>query len=146
VRFQEAVNSGGRNGGRSGRYEKLMTRFFNNNNNNNTHTGRRESEIIKSLLLCFTEFLAIHKCFSLAEPKGMILLSSFLVTTSLVVASAAGLRGRSRNVKHPEEFVNILGGTDSRYDMSHGNTLPLTARPWGFNSWAPYTGRSSLLF
>ncbi len=29
-----------------------------------------------------------------------------------------------------EEFVNILGGTNSRYDASHGGTLPLVTRPW----------------
>jgi putative alpha-1,2-mannosidase len=38
-----------------------------------------------------------------------------------------------------EEFVNILGGTNSRYDISHGSTLPLITRPWGFNSYAPMT-------
>jgi putative alpha-1,2-mannosidase len=40
---------------------------------------------------------------------------------------------------NPVDFVNILGGTNSRYDMSHGGTLPIVARPWGFNHWAPYT-------
>lgn len=46
-------------------------------------------------------------------------------------------------VDSPEEYVNILGGTDSRYDLSHGNTLPLIARPWGFNAWSPYTDNDS---
>eukprot|EP00441_Pelagodinium_beii_P019258 CAMPEP_0197666792 /NCGR_PEP_ID=MMETSP1338-20131121/63871_1 /TAXON_ID=43686 ORGANISM="Pelagodinium beii, Strain RCC1491" /NCGR_SAMPLE_ID=MMETSP1338 /ASSEMBLY_ACC=CAM_ASM_000754 /LENGTH=745 /DNA_ID=CAMNT_0043245883 /DNA_START=100 /DNA_END=2337 /DNA_ORIENTATION=- len=32
--------------------------------------------------------------------------------------------------------VNILAGTQSASDFSHGNTLPLIARPWGFNHWA----------
>lgn len=41
--------------------------------------------------------------------------------------------------KDPEDYVNILGGTDSRYDISHGSTLPLISRPWGFNSYAPQT-------
>jgi predicted alpha-1,2-mannosidase len=40
---------------------------------------------------------------------------------------------------HVEEFINILGGTNSRYDMSYGATLPLMTRPWGFNSYAPQT-------
>ncbi len=43
------------------------------------------------------------------------------------------------SISNPEEYVNILGGTDSRYDLSHGGTLPLIARPWGFNAFAPYT-------
>lgn len=38
-----------------------------------------------------------------------------------------------------ESYVNILGGTDSRYDVSHGSTLPLITRPWGFNTFAPQT-------
>ena len=40
---------------------------------------------------------------------------------------------------HPEEYVNTLGGTNSRFDFSQGATLPLIARPWGFNHWAPET-------
>lgn len=39
----------------------------------------------------------------------------------------------------PEEAVNILGGTDSHYDLSRGSTLPLIARPWGFNGFAAQT-------
>ena len=31
---------------------------------------------------------------------------------------------------HPEEYVNILGGTDSSGTLSHGGTLPLLGRPW----------------
>ena len=49
----------------------------------------------------------------------------------------------SSAVENPEEYVNPLGGTSSRYDMSHGNTLPLIARPWGFNSWSPYTDKDA---
>ena len=48
-----------------------------------------------------------------------------------------------RAISNPEEFVNILGGTDSRYDLSHGSTLPLIAVPWGFNSYAPQTDDDS---
>ena len=47
---------------------------------------------------------------------------------------------------NPEELVNILGGTDSRYDISHGSTLPLIARPWGFNSYAPQVFLSSMYY
>lgn len=42
-------------------------------------------------------------------------------------------------ISNPEELVSTLGGTASRADFSNGNTLPLVARPWGFNSWAPVT-------
>lgn len=43
------------------------------------------------------------------------------------------------SLTNPEEYVNTLGGSDSRVDLSRGNTLPLVGRPWGFNSWAPMT-------
>ena len=58
-------------------------------------------------------------------------------------------------VPNPEEFVNIRGGTESRFGYSIGNTLvhaasanenvhhyyftllqPLMGRPWGFNHWS----------
>lgn len=45
----------------------------------------------------------------------------------------------AKSIEYPEEFVNILGGTDSRYDLSHGSTLPLLAVPWGFNHYTIQT-------
>lgn len=43
-------------------------------------------------------------------------------------------------VKNPEEFVSVLAGTFTDGDKySTGNTLPITALPWGFNHWAPQT-------
>ncbi len=41
----------------------------------------------------------------------------------------------SSPVSRVEDLVNTLAGTDSRFDYSTGNTLPLVARPWGFNHW-----------
>jgi predicted alpha-1,2-mannosidase len=38
-------------------------------------------------------------------------------------------------------YVNPLMGTDSDYELSHGNTYPAIARPWGMNFWTPQTGR-----
>mmetsp|Transcript_115375 Transcript_115375/g.230032 ORF Transcript_115375/g.230032 Transcript_115375/m.230032 type:complete len:804 (-) Transcript_115375:257-2668(-) len=49
------------------------------------------------------------------------------------------LRGTTSDVAKPEEYVNVLGGTKSRFDFSHGNILPETQVPWGFNGWAPET-------
>ena len=39
------------------------------------------------------------------------------------------------------DLVNPLMGTDSRYDMSHGNTYPSISLPWGMNSWTPMTNK-----
>jgi predicted alpha-1,2-mannosidase len=33
-------------------------------------------------------------------------------------------------------YVNILQGTDSHYELSHGNTLPLVGAPWGMVDWS----------
>ena len=40
----------------------------------------------------------------------------------------------------PEELVNALMGTDSKYSFSNGNTYPAIAMPWGMNCWTPQTG------
>lgn len=40
----------------------------------------------------------------------------------------------------PEEMVNPLMGTDSKYSFSNGNTYPAITLPWGMNCWTPQTG------
>ncbi len=48
---------------------------------------------------------------------------------------------RANDIKSPGEggelgYVNILQGTDSHFDLSHGNTLPLVGVPWGMIDWS----------
>jgi hypothetical protein len=89
-----------------------------------------------------------------------------LCKSSLLLAVAAlglGLSSARLPSYEPEEVVNILGGTDSRFEFSTGATLPLIARsvsakirkqfngvifaflcrPWGFNHWAPMSDHVS---
>ena len=40
----------------------------------------------------------------------------------------------------PVEYVNPLVGSESTFELSTGNTYPVTARPWGMNFWTPQTG------
>ena len=40
----------------------------------------------------------------------------------------------------PVDYVNPLVGTDSKYQLSTGNTYPTIAMPWGMNAWTPQTG------
>lgn len=40
-------------------------------------------------------------------------------------------------------YVNPLVGTDSRYDLSNGNTYPAIALPWGMNFWTPQTNEDN---
>ena len=41
----------------------------------------------------------------------------------------------------PVDYVSTLVGTQSKYELSTGNTYPAIARPWGMNFWTPQTGR-----
>ncbi|MCD0490469.1 GH92 family glycosyl hydrolase [Pedobacter sp. MC2016-14] len=38
-------------------------------------------------------------------------------------------------------YVNPLMGTQSKIDLSNGNTYPAIALPWGMNFWTPQTGK-----
>ena len=44
-------------------------------------------------------------------------------------------------VSDPVDFVNPLMGTDSKVDLSNGNTYPAVAVPWGMNMWTAQTGK-----
>src|SRR6201996_2146606 len=39
------------------------------------------------------------------------------------------------------DYVNPLTGSDSKYELSNGNTYPAIALPWGMNTWTPQTGK-----
>ena len=41
----------------------------------------------------------------------------------------------------PVDYVSTLVGTQSKYELSTGNTYPAIARPWGMNFWTPQTGK-----
>lgn len=44
-------------------------------------------------------------------------------------------------VTDPVEWVNPLMGTQSKPELSNGNTYPAIAVPWGMNFWTPQTGK-----
>lgn len=41
----------------------------------------------------------------------------------------------------PVSYVSTLVGTNSKYELSTGNTYPAIALPWGMNFWSPQTGK-----
>jgi predicted alpha-1,2-mannosidase len=45
-----------------------------------------------------------------------------------------------QKINNPVDLVNPLMGTESRVDLSNGNTYPAVALPWGMNFWTPQTG------
>ena len=40
------------------------------------------------------------------------------------------------------KYVNTLQGTNSKFELTRGNTYPTTALPFGMNTWTPQTGRN----
>lgn len=40
------------------------------------------------------------------------------------------------------EYVNTLQGTNSKHELTKGNTYPTTALPFGMNTWSPQTGNN----
>ena len=44
------------------------------------------------------------------------------------------------------DYANILQGTDSNRQFSHGNTLPLVGMPWGMVAWSMQNGTGGWFF
>ncbi|SDS83792.1 alpha-1,2-mannosidase, putative [Mucilaginibacter mallensis] len=57
----------------------------------------------------------------------------------LIVASVYGQQAEKAN--DLVDYINPLMGTDSKPDLSNGNTYPAIALPWGMNTWTPQTGK-----
>jgi predicted alpha-1,2-mannosidase len=67
----------------------------------------------------------------------MKIIKSFLVLVlSLFLHSSKALSTNS-----PVDYVNVLVGTQSKFELSTGNTYPAIAMPWGMNFWSPQTGK-----
>jgi len=60
--------------------------------------------------------------------------------TVLFLCSWANLFSQPIN-KDLSSYVNPLIGTDSKYELSNGNTYPAIALPWGMNFWTPQTNK-----
>jgi predicted alpha-1,2-mannosidase len=66
--------------------------------------------------------------------KGFLFLSSILLSSAVFAQQAP-------KITDPVEWINPLMGTQSKYDLSNGNTYPAIALPWGMNFWTPQTGK-----
>ncbi|MFA6247914.1 MAG: GH92 family glycosyl hydrolase [Mucilaginibacter sp.] len=60
---------------------------------------------------------------------------------SALFFSATSFAQQVSKVTDPVEWINPLMGTQSKYDLSNGNTYPAIAVPWGMNFWTPQTGK-----
>lgn len=47
----------------------------------------------------------------------------------------------ANRIQDPVEWIDPLMGTDSKPDLSNGNTYPAIAVPWAMNMWTPQTGK-----
>lgn len=61
---------------------------------------------------------------------------------SVWVLLCVSLSSAAQPILNPEEWVNPLMGTDSKYNLSNGNTYPAISLPWGMNSWTPQTNKN----
>jgi predicted alpha-1,2-mannosidase len=64
---------------------------------------------------------------------------SFLLL--LLIASTGAFAQQKQKPADLVEYVNPLMGSDSKYELSNGNTYPAIALPWGMNTWTPETGK-----
>lgn len=64
---------------------------------------------------------------------------SFTIISLLLLFLVSSVRAGVSSQNEPVDYVNILMGTMSEYPLSHGNTYPAIARPWGMNFWTPQT-------
>lgn len=65
----------------------------------------------------------------------------FLITFLLGSHAYGAASRQSVNLVEEDlvQYVNPLMGTDSKFDLSNGNTYPAIATPWGMNFWTPMT-------
>jgi len=70
-------------------------------------------------------------------------MNNFVHAAVLLAACAAGgaMAQTVDKVDDPVEWVNPLMGTDSKMELSNGNTYPALTVPWGMNLWTPQTGK-----
>ncbi|RZK51490.1 MAG: glycoside hydrolase family 92 protein, partial [Pedobacter sp.] len=64
-----------------------------------------------------------------------------LLTTTLIFAGLVASAQTEGKITDPVEWINPLMGTQSKPDLSNGNTYPAIAVPWGMNFWTPQTGK-----
>jgi len=60
----------------------------------------------------------------------------------LIILFISGCKSSPEEKSEPADMVNPLMGTDSEYLLSHGNTYPAVALPFGMNFWTPQTRKN----
>ncbi|MDD4293687.1 MAG: GH92 family glycosyl hydrolase [Bacteroidales bacterium] len=68
-------------------------------------------------------------------------LLSYVLVATLTFSAVQAQDVRPKAERNLVDLVNPLVGTASSYSLSHGNTYPAIAVPWGMNFWTPQTGK-----
>ena len=66
-------------------------------------------------------------------------LSLTIIFISLLFVSCTPTENFPKTAVNYVSKVNTLIGSDSKFDLSNGNTYPAIALPWGMNFWTPQT-------
>ncbi|PYF72397.1 GH92 family glycosyl hydrolase [Pedobacter nutrimenti] len=64
-----------------------------------------------------------------------------ILCIAALLGSGSIFAQQSSKFPEPVDLVNPLMGTQSKPDLSNGNTYPAVAVPWGMNFWTPQTGK-----
>lgn len=62
-------------------------------------------------------------------------------TLLIALYIASSVSAIAQEKADPVSYVSTLVGTQSKYELSTGNTYPAIALPWGMNFWVPQTGK-----
>jgi putative alpha-1,2-mannosidase len=66
-------------------------------------------------------------------------LKKALLLAALPVFLLKTVKGQQQNLVH---YANTLQGTNSKFELSYGNTYPATSVPFAMNTWTPQTGKN----
>ena len=64
-----------------------------------------------------------------------------IVLATVVFSCKDAIENTTPDIDYLVDYVNPLMGTDSKFDLSNGNTYPAIATPWGMNFWTPMTSK-----
>ncbi|TKC07981.1 glycoside hydrolase family 92 protein [Pedobacter polaris] len=62
-----------------------------------------------------------------------------LITLLIICLISTRLLAQQKDLVH---YVNTLQGTNSKHELTRGNTYPTTALPFGMHTWSPQTGKN----
>ena len=71
------------------------------------------------------------------HPYFRLVVELLLASTFICIRLAA--QGQKKQLV---QYVNTLQGTNSSFELTHGNTYPTTALPFGMHTWTPQTGNN----